>query len=358
MILSLVWLLFAVTALAGCMATGSGKKPPLLQGTVLTRDGQRLVLTGASAYLVPFYLAATGERDIGVEEHQVKADPDATAWLRTMRERGFNTVRIPLTWQSSVMRAYGYEPEEYARTVEKLVREADHLGLNVLLCWFDSAGMGSDLIHHYKEAFPAMKEVYDRVRNVPGVMIEPFNEPNDMSWSSWLTIMGDTVSFLRKDLEYRGVVVVDTIDYSWSFSPGPAGELQAKDRKLLGSEQPQVLFANHRYANTSECFCGREKATWERNFGAYTRQFPLLGGEYGNFNEGMGPTPRWVDEIFDHLVGTSVPNGLNGVLAFLWHWNDANTMTQDDGRTLTEFGTQVVTALERIPRSLREPGSA
>jgi hypothetical protein len=305
---------------------------------------------------VPFYLASTGERDIGVEEHQVKADADAGAWLRSMREQGFNTVRIPLTWQTSVMRAYGYEPEQYARKVEKLVREADKLGLHVILCWFDSTSMGADLLHHYRDAFPAFSEVYDRVRDVPGVLLEPFNEPNDMEWSSWSTIMGGTVDFLRKKLKYRGVLVVDTINYSWAFSPGPVSALQTQDRQALESD-PQLLFANHRYANERTCFCGADKDQWEKDVGVFARQFPLLGGEYGNFNDGMGPTPRWVDEILDYLVGTSVPNGLNGVLAFLWHWNDQNTMTTDDGRTLTPFGTQVVNALHELPESLREPGS-
>ena len=50
----------------------------------------------------------------------------------------------------------------------------------------------------------------------------------------------------------------------------------------------------------------------------------------------------------DRIIREHVPEGLNGVLPFLWAWEDLNTMTDYDGVTLTDFGQRVVDHLDPI----------
>ncbi len=90
------------------------------------------------------------------------------------------------------------------------------------------------------------------------------------------------------------------------------------------------MFANHRYANASTCFCGAEQSSWQSEIGANVATFPILGTEYGWFNHQGAPHPTWNNQLFAYLAQPAVPAGLNGAIAFVWHWVDDNSMTTPD----------------------------
>jgi hypothetical protein len=332
--------LVLVALVAGCARFTGDSTRFTLDRSQLQLDGERYVIVGVTAYLLPFYEGEPGAPDASLEQNRRLVDARAGEWFAAMHAHGFNTVRMPLTWQPDIMALYGYQPQEYAQRVRELVRMAHESGLTVILCWFDSTGLGAGLKDRYRDAFPAMKQIYTLVKDTPGVLLEPFNEPNDMDWPTWLRIWGDVVDFVRRDLEYDGVLIVDTIDYSWSFSPQAAKELQSRDRRIRGTAQ--LMFANHRYANTNTCFCGTERSKWESEVGRYTNDFPILGSEYGNYNEGMGPSAAWMRDLLHHLVTVAIPRGMNGAVAFVWHWVDPNSMTSSSGLELNDYGKQIV----------------
>jgi hypothetical protein len=176
-------------------------------------------------------------------------------------------------------------------------------------------------------------------------MFEPFNEPNGIDWTAWQKVVAPTLALWRRQFGYHGVLILDTIAYSWDFDPTQASVVLDEDRRLGGLAD--VVFANHRYANTDTCFCGLTAQTWENEVERFVGTFPILGDEYGNFNAPYPPQPVWTSQFLARVASTSIPDGLNGALAFVWYWVDPNTITAADGRTLTSYGHQVASDILR-----------
>jgi hypothetical protein len=260
--------------------------------------------------------------------------------LDRMGDVGFDTIRVPLGTDAWEEHIYALTSEEWLTRAERIVTEAAERDIQVIFTWWDALTWGSEWPERYEESFEFMRAVHERVGNEPNVMIEPMNEPREISWDQWIEATSATVRFWREELGYDGVLILDTIDWSWSFDPDAADELLEVDTDLLG--QPNLLFAIHRYANERSCFCDDELEQWESNVGQYIADYPIIVTEVGNFNEGMAPQPEWVDQFVDHLVTDGIDSGLNGVLAFTWRWEDQNTMTESDGVSLTPFGNQMV----------------
>jgi hypothetical protein len=216
-----------------------------------------------------------------------------------------------------------------------LAREAR---MRVLLVWWDSHRDGVDWLTSYRQVFPMMRAVRERLGNDPGILYEPWNEPHDVTWEQWFPVMKDTLEFFREDLHYRGVLFLDTIKWSWAFNPGWAQRVQSVDAQLQGKSQ--LVFANHRYANDNTCFCGSEFESWQNRVGRYVLEFPIAGTEYGYWNgPGNGVQPEWYRQLMTYLAEVAVPQGLNGFVAFVWDWVDPNALVDDVATgNLTEHG--------------------
>ncbi|HSK28129.1 MAG TPA: cellulase family glycosylhydrolase, partial [Jiangellales bacterium] len=320
---------------------GTDEVPHLVvQGTVLREaGGERFVVAGAADYLLPFYAADDGGPDPAVLEYTERSFRSRDAAFEEMRRAGINLVRVPLGPGPYVDDVYGLGGKQgYLRRLEQVLDSAHRAGLVVLLGWWPDeqdltdAGWSQRLLS-------MMADVAGLVGDRPGVMIEPVNEPALDDWPSWSGAMTDLLTFWREDLAWRGVLVVDTPGFSWSLAVGPVRRLLAVDGRLLGGD-PQLLVANHRYANDEECFCGDTLDEWVAEIGQHVDEVPVLGTEYGWFNAGFPVSDRWNQELFDHLATVAVPAGLNGAVAFLWSWVDPNSMTLEDGMTLGANGTQ------------------
>ena len=335
--------------LASCSGAAISPGRPLqVRGNLIERGGVRFLARGAVDYVLPFYSGAGGGADLTLKSATEANYADRAAAFRTMRSDGVNLVRIPLGlpgWTSDI---YGLGGQKaYLRRLVSVVRAAESAGLVVDLCWFDSLGWGSDLPDRYRRAWPMERAVIEAVGRDPDVVYEPFNEPNGLSWGQWSQVIQGTLTEWRRVFGYRGVLILDTIDYSWTFSASAASQVQKFDARLLGSA-PQVVFANHRYPNGASCFCGRQVSNFQQTIGQWVGRYPLIGGEYGVYVAGFVPNPDWMAQFLPTIRRLD-SNGLNGAILFVWRWVDANSLTKAEGSTLSAYGRIVRSELWSAP---------
>jgi hypothetical protein len=322
---------------------------PFADGHLLRRTPEsRFVFKIATVYFLPFYNDQQGGADPSLEAATSRLYDSRRAVLERLRGLGANTIRVPLgsgPWQA---RDDVYDVGGSTGLVERfaeVVKTADELGMLVMPSWWDATSSSIDFAASYRTSFPMMKAIAERVASFDNVVYEPWNEPRASEWEPWAKAMTATIEFFREELGYRGLLVLDTIDYSWSFSPSWARRLQGVDRAILG--YPNLAFANHRYANESTCFCDGVLAAWQEEVGAHVDNFPIVGTEYGYWNRDWLPSPTFSTQLVDHLVEMT-RRGFGGYGAFTWFWLDPNTMTKNDLTTLTPFGEIAVRYWQRV----------
>ena len=318
----------------------SGPAPLTVSGNLLQANGERVVLTGASAYLLPFYRGdGEGGRDIALQETTERSYRQRIQMLDHMRENHVNTLRVPVSLTGYEQDIYELGGQQaYLERLRGIVAAAADRDIRVVVGWWDSHAQGAEWLQTYRDVLPMMADVRAALEPWPSVVYEPFNEPHDVTWEQWEPVMRDVVSFWRDDLDYDGVLLIDTIDYSWNFDPQAARRLLDHDADLRG-DAAAIVFANHRYANDNICFCDDERAEWEEVVGQHVDEFPIIGTEYGRWTgPDFQPQDRWNAEFAEHVSTTAVPAGLNGYLAFVWDWVDENSMTERDGSELNAYG--------------------
>lgn len=326
---------------------GRGPSALELDGTVLQADDERFVMAGTAAYLLPFYGGPEGGQDQPLAETTSRGFEDRVALIADMRANGVNTLRVPVARYGYEQDVYGLGGKQgYLDRLEQIVVTAADQDIRVVVAWWDSHNAGPSWLEDYRDVFPMMRDVREALKGYPGVVFEPFNEPSEVTWEQWEPVMSDVVRFWREDLAYDGVLILDTIDYSWSFDPEVAQRMLDLDADLRDGE-PAVMFANHRYANNSTCFCDEEKAQWEDAVGQYLDDFPIVGTEYGRWTgPDFVPQEQWNEQFASHAADVAVPAGLNGYIAFVWDWVDENTMTEQDGQ-LNAYGRLVADTVFR-----------
>jgi hypothetical protein len=318
----------------------SGPTPLSVQGNLLHVGEDRFIMSGVTMYALPFYTDSSGTADGSLAPVTAYEYAHRVELFAAMKKAGVNTVRIALGTAGYDTNVYGLSKAEYVQRAKNLVVDAKAASMRVIFAWWDSLGFAGDLPAKYKTTFPMMKDIYRAIGPDSAVTYEPFNEPNAVSWDEWLPVAKATVKYWRDDLDYHGVLWVDTTGYSWEFDPKYATQLMASDPKVEGS--PQIIFANHRYANFSTCFCGSEKSAWIAEVGQYVNKYPIAGTEYGWWDgPGFTPQPTWNAQLYDYLITSAVPAGYNGAAGFVWDWVDLNTMTQPGGLELNSSGTVV-----------------
>jgi hypothetical protein len=345
--LTIALLSLLVIAAAGLLAVWvatdskpSGPQALKVQGHLL-RDGKdRYILSGVTMYALPFYTDSGGAADAPLTSTTAYEYAHRVEIFAAMKQAGANTVRIALGTAGYDTDVYGLSKTEYVQRAQNLVAAAKAASLRVIFAWWDSLGFAADLPAKYMTTFPMMTDIYRVIGADSAVTYEPFNEPNAISWDQWLPVAEATVKFWREQLGYHGVLWLDTTGYSWDFDPKYATQLLASDPKVDGT--PQIVFANHRYANLNTCFCGSEKAGWIAAVGQYVSRYPIAGTEYGWWDgAGFTPMPSWNAQLYDYIVDTAVPAGYNGAAAFVWDWIDLNTMTQAGGLKLNSAGALI-----------------
>lgn len=317
----------------------SSPVPLTMDGVLLQAGEDRFVLAGASAYVLPFYEGRNGGRDEALAETTQRSYAQREQMLARMKASGVNTLRVPVALAGYADDVYGLGgPDGYLERLKNVVSAAADHDIRVIVGWWDSHSTGAAWLETYRDSFPMMRDVREALRPWSSVMYEPFNEPHDVSWEQWEPVMTDVVGYWRGELDYDGVLFVDTIDYSWSFDPQVAQRIMDSDAGLRGGTSA-VVFANHRYANNQTCFCDAEQAEWQEEVGKYVGEFPIAGTEYGRWTgPDFEPQERWNEQFAAYAADVAVPAGLNGYVAFVWDWVDENSMTTGDGQRLNAYG--------------------
>ncbi|HLI42917.1 MAG TPA: cellulase family glycosylhydrolase [Acidimicrobiales bacterium] len=336
----------------GCDAAARSTGPKAGQGASLSvrgnelvaSNGRRVVLRGFVVYALPFYYDTGGVRDPALQAVTSYAWTHRAGLFAAIRRTGANAVRIPISL--GVYEHDRYLPgggAGYLRRLSQIVGAARAAGLYVILVWWDSPDRGAQLLRSSRTLFPMMAAVHRLFVHDPGVMYEPYNEPHGISWGEWLPTMVGALRYWRRSLGYHGVLIFDTIGYSWDVSPLYMQALL--DAARLLQRPPNVLFANHRYPNGASCFCGANRQTWTRSVEPYLRTFPVVGTEYGLY-DGLGtPSVNWGRGFLRYVARRAIPDGMNGAIAFVWEWVDPNSMTSPTTHRLTRWGRVVVSEL-------------
>ncbi|HLN07071.1 MAG TPA: hypothetical protein VK217_12385 [Acidimicrobiales bacterium] len=191
----------------------------------------------------------------------------------------------------------------------------------------------------YQSQWTMMRTVAAMFRNDPYVVFEPYNEPNHITWAQWILIMKRTLDSWRGVLGYRGLLIIDTPQFSWGFEPAYVRRLQQYDAALLG--RADLVIANHRYPDGSLCFCGTSEASWVTTVGQYSSRFPIVGTELGIYDGFGGVGLEWGRSFLAYLDSTAIPHGFNGSVIFVWSWVNADSIIERATGHFTAWG-QVV----------------
>jgi hypothetical protein len=317
--------------------------------TLQLSSDKRLVMRGVVVYAVPFY-ETRGAPDPELAAVTRAAGGDPQAMFARVKALGFNTVKIPLS--TEVYANDPYAPggaEGYLARLQAIVDAATSQGLFVDLSWWDALAERHSVTTEYSKQFPMMKAVAATFANNPDVVYEPLVEPNGITLEQWLVTSERMLEYWRGTIGYRGIIIADTRNWSWSFNPSYVKALIQYDGALLG--RPELLIANNRFPNGNPCFCETERAVWDSLVGQYIGKFPLVGTQYG-ISDGVGKAElKWGQDFAAYLKSYAIPSGFNGALAFVWNWVGPNTMTVALTGKLTAWGRAVVHSLASPSRT-------
>ncbi len=190
--------------------------------------------------------------------------------------------------------------------------------------------------------YPVFKKLVDgaKARGIEDYLImNPYNEPysDDFQWADWEKENKATITYIRSTANFKGVIVIDNPTWSANFDNDLSSYdvIKAHDASLMGGTA-NIVFSNHWYPNID---INAAKNTFNK-----ANSVPLLMGEIGQINPGSsGMDPQYVKNVFSSAISTGIPNGFNGIFAWIWAWCDENNMTADwnDFVNLSTYGKLV-----------------
>ena len=345
--------------IGNCVVFGSGSSSssvePIISNGQLATAGSlstRLKMRGVTVWGITDSVTITG--NTGSNEYQDRAQV-----IKTIQAWGGNVVRLRLL-------ACDYNSQKYLSNSQELqqikdwVTSASAAHLYVDIAWWDPAAYdcpsagGSAWANDYSEAFPMMDSVISTLGPTnQWVIYEPFNEPNNIADSSWLTAMEATDSRFRKD-GYMGVLVFDTNNYSHEYDGNRMSQLLSYDTSQTGmNSKSQAIFAKHDYANeyggNTSGFNSSEWPTntynnpngaWQFNATINNNKIMVWETEFGNYNNGYQSLP-WAQGAASWMAAKVNDGTLVGATAFVFNWVDPNSIVNTNDITPTMWGTYV-----------------
>jgi hypothetical protein len=316
-------------------------------------NGTRFVVKGAAQYFYAY--DDSGSPDTGMATTDAAYYANDNTWHQYMVSQGLNLIRIGLgayEWDNQT-----YMPEAtYETELGNVVTSASNAGLAVELGNWDSMGDGAGAPSDYTLWHPFWLAQKSIINAHPNIVIEPFNEPNNMTDAQWLSMWEGELSFWRGtasgDMGYTGVIVVDTNNYSAELNPTYIQDLITYSNTL--STKDNLLFSIHFYATafptasagfSTGIYSGT--TTNEQEFdsiytqyeGTYPEVIDETGNRNGNQGNGNGdyndassatspePYPEDPNNFFLYLsqfsqaMATDVAqHGLNGEDGFAFSW--------------------------------------
>lgn len=293
--------------------------------TVIKATGERFIFEGVN---LEYF------RDKGCSYVTEKAILQKNQIVQKYKDIGINAVRF--NYRSSWL-GESTNADEFISTMQLFAQN----GIYVMPS--DHSYTGKDLAGFETTSFPLFKKIVEgaRARGFEDyLIINPYNEPygadSTSTWPNWLASNKKTLDYLRRDLGFKGVVVLDTKGWASSFDIPSLKEMVTYDAGLLG--KANLVFSNHWYPNHD--YTSRVKPTLDA-----ANQVPVLIGELGRINPGStGVVDSYPRDLVRNVVGTGINNGHNGIFPWMWAWCDANNMTAawDDLVNLSSYGQMYV----------------
>lgn len=313
----------------------SGANASLRQGNA---SGPRLKLAGVTVRGAPVTSfdgsSWTADFANGQYQNRVRVAQTIKAW-------GGNLARMELA-------ASCYNNEEFGLTkAQQINRILDWVavnkahGLMTMFCWWDSLDgpySGANWPAQYHNAFQMMSDVVAAIGDDPYVFYEPWNEPNNVNWAQWQTVIQTTLTHWRSAIGYNGVLFLDMINHSSVFDASYVNTVAAHDSSLLGGN-PQAGFVKHNYAMGASSF---DESNWRSTTG--NESHVILESEFGNWTGGSDNNQNWANEACAFFAQEYTTRGsYAGACSFVMGpWSDANAMTAVDNVTPTvPWGSQV-----------------
>jgi hypothetical protein len=304
-------------------------------------DGPRLKLAGVCVWGISDFITTS----FGTDQYNNRA-----AIVNTIRSWGANHIRFRILANNANSAADVTKLQEW-------VNLTTAAGMYSSICWWDSLdGYAEDANWpaRYQSAFPQMQSVVAALGPTnPYVFYEPFNEPNSFGawgsnaqWDQWLTAWKATLSHFRVTCNYKGVIAVDTIDWSHGWSDTYMGQLEAYDAGLAGMTRHNLMFCKHDYANEYPTpDSGFDAGKWIGDTGGSTTSHVLYESEFGNYNGSAASVHiAWSQSACGYLgdAAWAARSNYAGATPFLFGpWFDANAMTAANMTTPTTWGFAV-----------------
>ncbi len=329
---------------APCRAASASTWPLKVSGSTLeSASGSRFIVKGVTQYWYAYNDA--GSPDAAMKATSAAYYADRTTWDSFMAGQGLDLVRIGLGAWEYDDRTY-LPHASYLSELRNLVSTAADNGLTVELGNWDSMGDGAGIISDFTAWHSFWLALKPVIEDSPNVIVEPFNEPNGISESRWLSLWQRELSFWRGPMGYSGVIVVDTDNHSAAF-PGATIHDLVRYADTMGGN---ILFSIHSYAtewpSAAHGFASGMYSASETNEQAFNHRYtshegtyPMLIDETGNANgssgdynaavSAAGPSPdywAWLTQFHSAMAYDTRNEGLNGETGFAFSWTSGDCM--------------------------------
>lgn len=307
----------------------------------VTADGKRFIVKGVNVEAFRDYI-----NGCGFVTDNLFVNDNINKMITTMKgvdpNGGINAVRLDFDWRYINQGTY-QNLSKYLDIAQAFTKS----GIYVMISDYSNAGQP---LTSTALAMPTFKAIIDgfRARGMePYLIINPFNEPaNFPSWADWVTANKSVLDYLRKTAGYTGIIMLDTPEWASGTDAASYQQIMSYDAGLLGGTS-NLGFSNHWYPNIPISGSGYLDKSVEA-----AKSFPIVIGEMGQINPGAsGLVPQYVTDVLNMVLNQGIPNGHNGIFAWIWNWCDANTMTEpwDNYQNLNTYGNMYKSYWSSVP---------
>ncbi len=325
-----------------------GGVPRIYQGWV---GGNVLTFAGVSVW---------GITDSITEEFGDRQWTNRVTTVNTLNSWGANSVRLRFFLQDYNR---GDAPTK-AAMITKLKGWRDLVlgkDMYLVVCFWDALYGdfgGANMAGTYQQALTVMGAVIEQLGRDERIIYEPWNEPNNITDAQWLTAMRATVTTFRTQIRYRGVLMLNSTNWSHNYLDSMYTELEALDASTLGSHH-QLVFNRHDYADDYPNLTWNA-TTWYNAVGGNQSKHVICESEFGNWNGSDTTMSITWSQAAASFFGTRAQTQptFAGAIAFLYGpWYDGNATTGSDFVTPTAWGAAVRDRL-LLPAKAKRPSNA
>jgi len=236
-------------------------------------------------------------------------------YFRLIKEKGFDTVRIPVRWSTHAGKEPPYTVDaEFMRRVQWAVDQALENDLNAIVNMHHYEEMKTEPEANWERFLAIWDQVAAHFKDYPdSLVLEIMNEPaGEMKWDLWNKLYPQALEVIRKTNPTRDVIV----------GPADWNAIISLDDLILPDDDEHIILTVHYYLpfhfthqgaeweNGSEYWLGdtwtaeewqtkeidqhfREAAAW-----AAKKNRPVLLGEFGVYNKApMDQRALWTDFV-------------------------------------------------------------